>query len=97
MLIDSGADVTLVPLRSVVTLNLAIDRTLSFELEGFDGRSNSAQAVHLDLIFLRRTFRGRFLLIDQECGIVGRNILNHLMLLLDGPNSTWAEHGIRDE
>lgn len=50
MLIDSGADVTLVPRRSADQLNLTIDRTLSFELEGFDGIRSSAQAVNLDLI-----------------------------------------------
>lgn len=91
MLLDSGADVTLVPLQSVLQLDLSIDRSLSFELEGFDGRTSSAQAVELDLIFLQRTFRGRFLLIDQSIGILGRNVLNRLALLFDGPNSSWSE------
>lgn len=91
MLLDSGADVTMVPMPSVRQLNLSIDPNLSYELAGFDGRRSSTQAVNLDLIFLRRTFRGQFLLIDQEIGILGRNLLNHLFLLLDGPNSSWSE------
>jgi len=44
------------------------------------------------MIFLNRTFRGRFLLIDQEWGVMGRDILNLVSLLLDGPNLTWSEH-----
>ena len=45
--------------------------------------------MHLDLIFLGRTFRGRFLLIDQADGILGRNILNHLNLAFNGPELLW--------
>jgi hypothetical protein len=41
---------------------------------------------------LGRTFRGQFLVIDEETGILGRNILNTLALLLDGPRQTWSEH-----
>jgi hypothetical protein len=57
----------------------------------FDGRRASAQAIYGDLISLNRTFRGRFLLSDEECGILGRDILNHIALLLDGPNVVWQE------
>jgi hypothetical protein len=41
---------------------------------------------------LGRAFRGQFLVIDQQAGILGRNILNNLALLLDGPQLTWSEH-----
>jgi hypothetical protein len=91
MLLDSGADVSLAPRQTVLALGVSLDPTAVHELMGFDGNRSSAQAVHLDLGFLKRTFRGRFLLIDHECGILGRDILNHLSLLLDGPNLTWDE------
>ena len=41
------------------------------------------------LAFLRRNFRGRYLLTDAEVGVIGRDILNHLRLLLDGPAMSW--------
>lgn len=41
--------------------------------------------------FLNKTFRGRFLLIDQDWGVLGRDILNLISLLLDGPNLNWKE------
>ena len=53
---------------------------------GFDGSRSVAPAVQLELVFLRRAFKGRFLLIDQEWGIIGRDILNHLAILLNGAN-----------
>lgn len=91
MLIDSGADVTLIPRAKLSQLGLAVDPQQSYELMGFDGNLSVAQVVELDLIFLRRVFRGRFLVIDQEAGILGRDILNHLSLLLDGPALNWSE------
>jgi hypothetical protein len=52
---------------------------------GFDGTQSFASVVMLDLLFLRRAFRGRYLLIEAEHGIMGRDILNHVTVLLDGP------------
>ncbi|MEW6367780.1 MAG: hypothetical protein AB1714_24380 [Acidobacteriota bacterium] len=63
-----------------------------YELLGFDGSKSFAHAVVLDLIVLQRTFRGRYLLIEEDPGIMGRDILNHLRVLLDGPRQQWSEH-----
>ena len=52
MLIDSGADVTLVPQEAVNQLALSIDPANQYELMGFDGNLSMAQEVELDLIFL---------------------------------------------
>jgi hypothetical protein len=89
MLLDSGADVSLVPAECLRRLSASIDSSKVYELAGFDGARSVAQAVHLDLIFVGQTFRGRFLLIHEEIGIIGRDILNHFTMMLDGPNLTW--------
>lgn len=91
MLIDSGADVTLIPQHSVTWLGVTIDPDTSYEVMGFDGKKSIAQVVSLDMIFLRRTFRGRFLVSNQEWGIVGRDVLNHVSVLFDGPRLVWDE------
>ncbi|HVS21446.1 MAG TPA: retropepsin-like aspartic protease [Pyrinomonadaceae bacterium] len=91
MLIDSGADITLVPKTSIDKLKSEIDPSEGYELKGFDGHRSVAKSVQLDLVFLRRTFRGRFLAVDSEYGILGRDVLNHVSLLLDGPGSSWSE------
>jgi hypothetical protein len=41
--------------------------------------------------FLGKSFRGHFLVIDGDYGIIVRNILNNLSLRLDGPSQTWTE------
>ena len=91
MLIDSGADVTLIPQQSVTLLGVSIEPDTGYEVTGFDGKKSIAQVVSLDVIFLRRAFRGRFLVSNQEWGIVGRDVLNHESLLLNGPQLTWEE------
>ncbi|MAT96817.1 MAG: hypothetical protein CL608_06710 [Anaerolineaceae bacterium] len=91
MLLDSGADVTLIPSASANQLDLTTDPNGVYELMGFDGSRTFASAVHLEMIFLNKIFRGRFLLIDQEWGVIGRDILNLVSLSLDGPNLVWSE------
>jgi hypothetical protein len=63
-----------------------------YQLVGFDGTISESEAVHGNLVFLRRNFRGRYLVTDAEVGVIGRDILNHLRLLLDGPAMSWEEH-----
>ena len=92
MLLDSGADVTLIPQTTVKVLGVAVVPNRHYELVGFDGSVSFAPVVRLDLIFCRRTFRGQFLLIDQAWGILGRNVLNAVSLLFDGPRLAWDEH-----
>jgi len=89
--LNTGADVTLIPSKVIQTLGSHIPFGSSYELVGFDGHTSFAQVVQLELIFCRRTFRGQFLLVDQSYGILGRNVLNAVSLLLDGPNLTWDE------
>jgi len=91
MLIDSGSDLTLIPETFVDELRIELDSNESFELTGFDGHRSAAKSLRLDLLFLGRTFRGRFLVIKSESGILGRNVLNHFALLLDGPGLRWQQ------
>ncbi len=91
MLLDTGADITLVPRASIYTLDPTLVSDSNYELVGFDGHTSFAPAVHLELIFCRRTFRGQFLLIDQSYGILGRNVLNAVPLFLDGPRLQWDD------
>ena len=90
MLIDSGSDVTLIPKTAVSELKLELDES-GYEVESFSGQKSMINAVRLELVFGTRIFRGRFLLIDSESGILGRNVLNHFALVLDGPRLSWQE------
>jgi len=92
MLMDTGADVTLVPQDALDRLRVAPTGDAAYELAGFGGEQRVLAAVHLDLIFGRKTFRGQFLPIDRAWGILGRNVLNAVPLLLNGPKLIWEEY-----
>jgi len=89
MLLDTGADVSLLPRSQVATL--VSHDAKEYELEAFDGTKSSAPAVSAELQFLGKTFRGQFLVIDGWHGVLGRNILNNLSLRFDGPSRQWME------
>jgi hypothetical protein len=89
MLLDTGSDVSLLPLSHVGSL-ASLDAQ-KYELEAFDGTKSTAQAVIVELQFIGKSFRGQFLLIDSWHGVLGRNILNNLSLLFDGPSRKWTE------
>ena len=60
-------------------------------MQGYDGEPKQLQLVKLELYFLDKTFVGEYLLIDRPVGILGRNILQNLRILLDGPRQKWNE------
>jgi hypothetical protein len=90
MLIDSGADVSLIPHSAADQMSLTPTEGDVYELAGFDGQTCFARAVQLDLTILGRTFRGMYLILEREYGILGRDVLNRLSLLLNGPELTWS-------
>ncbi|MDT5294592.1 MAG: hypothetical protein QOJ76_1472 [Acidobacteriota bacterium] len=63
MLLDTGADVTLLPRAAVRQLGLSFSMN-DYELLGFEGRSGSARAVRAEMVFLGLTFRGQFPLTE---------------------------------
>ena len=95
MLIDSGADLTLIPQRRVRELGLR-DEPIDGFLQGFDGSTTPARVVNIEVHFLQYIFRGLFPVTEDECGILGRNVINRLSLVLDGPRLTWRETANRD-
>lgn len=96
MLIDTGADTTLLPRLAVQSLGLVASAE-RYLLEEFDGALREAEAVHAVLVLENRSFRGLFLLVDSEVGVLGRNTLNHFRLLLDGSSLDWRVLSTTDD
>ena len=92
LLLDTGADITLLPRTAIVELGAVLITGPGYEVAGFDGTRSFVPAVNVDMVFLRRLFTGRYLVIDEDQGILGRDVLNHIALLLDGPGLSWEEH-----
>src|SRR5262245_41202494 len=90
MLIDTGADATLLPSNAVDELGISVEDS-DFEVQVFDGEIKRLKLAKLELYLLGRKFAGEYLLIDRHIGILGRNILNNVKILLDGPRGKWDE------
>lgn len=87
----SVSDIPMLPREQVTQLEVEPDKNLSYEVQGYDGEIKVAEAIEAELVFLEKKFTGQFLLIDGTIGILGRNILNALSILFDGPNENWTE------
>ncbi len=61
----------------------------SYRLEGFDGSQTSAEVIYLQVVFLGNRFTGKYCVIDDEIGILGRDVLNEFAILFDGKNLEW--------
>ena len=92
MLIDTGADATLLPSDAVEQLGIKPEENADLEVQVFDGGIKWLKLAKLELYFLDKKFSGDYLLIDRAMGILGRNILNNVRILLDGPHAKWEEH-----
>ena len=44
------------------------------------------------MIFRGRAFRGRYLLIDDHQGVLGRDVRWSVALIIDGPRGEWLEY-----
>ncbi len=94
LLLDTGADITLLPRSAVEQIGVSLLGGERYELVGFDGSRSFAGAAFMDVLFLNRAFRGRYLLVEANRGILGRDILNHLSLLFDGPQQKWSQQAL---
>jgi hypothetical protein len=91
LLLDTGADVSLLPRGPIMELLADVQVGAEYEVEAFDGTKSWAPVVQAEIMFLGKSFRGQFLLIDSPYGYLGRNILNNVAILLDGPSLIWNE------
>jgi len=92
MLIDTGADASLLPSNAVERIGIKPEEDTDFEVQVFDGEIKWLKLANLELYFLDKKFSGEYLLIDRPIGILGRNILNNVRILLDGSHGKWEEY-----
>lgn len=89
MLLDTGADVTLLPAAIIASAGIESIPDFYEELLAFDNSKVFAQVVVAAIQLEGRTIKGQFPIIEQSIGVIGRNVLNLFPLLFDGPRLTW--------
>lgn len=89
MILDTGSDISLLPLASIKAIGATPLVGKKFELVAFDGRSQEYQIFRLQTIFAGKRFTGNYCVIANPIGILGRDILNEFAIVFDGPNLEW--------
>lgn len=90
LLVDTGADITVLPIRAVERIGAALDSCNSIMLAGYDGQRSIAPVYALDLILGRKVFRGRYVGTPGARGFLGRDVLNETTLHVFGRALTWT-------
>lgn len=91
MLLDTGSDITLLPKSFCDRIGVEASTSEFLELEGFNQTTSIAFYIRLEFIFLKKLFRGNFLVFDQDEGVIGRDILNKFSILFDGVSLEWNQ------
>lgn len=89
MLIDTGSDVSVVPQTVVEAVGAPIHPT-RVPIAFYSGVEEAWDEASLSVEFERFRFAGLFLVTPASYGILGRNVVNLLMLVLDGPRLSWS-------
>ncbi len=89
-LLDTGADVSLLPLSAIENLQIEPSGE-KVTLVGFDESESFSNAYVLQILFLGRKITGEYCAINDEIGILGRDILNEFSITFDGVNLEWNE------
>ena len=88
VLLDSRADISALPKGIVDALALPVgDR--AYEVMAYDNSVRECPTVGAEVVFMRGHFKGQFIVLDQDVGALRRNILDHLVVTLDGPRLQW--------
>lgn len=89
MLLDTGADVSVVPRDVADELGVRV-RQSRIRLLTFSGSESDAKVADLAVELGTYRFRGTFVVSGASYGLLGRNILNLLVATLDGPQLMWS-------
>ena len=91
MLLDTGADLSLIPRLASEALSLPTKEAEGIRLLSYDGAASNATVARAETILLGKTFLSDSMLVDDNHGILGRDILNQFSLYFDGPKPDWGE------
>lgn len=96
MLVDTGADMCIIPKSIVNELEEQLGTELPYDLikaKDFDGQTSTHKVYNL-IAFIRNNKEHKhildFLEIDDEDGILGRDLLNNYSITLNGPKHPWT-------
>ena len=93
MIVDSGADTTVVPLHVAVAAGLDPAAAPTVEAQGFDGEPIDTAAEEFSIAVFGTRHDVWALVTDLPYGLLGRDVLREYRVTLDGPAGTLTVAG----
>lgn len=87
MIVDTGADATVLPKKACDTVGATTNGSVT--VSGFDGSHQTIETLDTEIIFEGFVYRGAYLALDQDTGFLGRDVILEGTLVVDGPSLTW--------
>jgi predicted aspartyl protease len=84
-MVDTGADITVVPESVALHLRLPVLGQMKAQGFGGDWRTLKVYAAELQVVAYSGSFR---VLAGGSEALLGRDVLRHVRIVLDGPSST---------
>lgn len=88
MMLDSGAAITILP--AGILSQIGVEPTGEVDLRHFSGSVFTAKTVQVRLKLGKARFRGEYAIAYADVGLLGRDVLNSLVLELHGPSEMWG-------
>lgn len=86
--LDTGADLSAIPQNVADNLELLAARTIL--AEAYDGTQTSVETYAIILEVAKARFRQlEVILIPEDYALLGRDVLNHFYISLNGPDLTF--------
>ena len=85
--LDTGADISAIPVSAVNQLRLLSIRTIP--VEGYSGDAIPVQTYALVLNVASARFRMEVIAISESHALLGRDVLNYFYTRLNGPDLTF--------
>jgi hypothetical protein len=97
MLVDTGADMSTIPKTAVSKLEGALGRSIPYDIvltEDFDGKKSMLKRYNFKVEVWNGGSKFEhtigIIAVDDEEGVLGRDILNNYILTLNGPELRWS-------
>jgi len=85
--LDTGADISAIPVTAAEQLHLLAVRAIS--VEGYDSKPVSTSTYAIALYTASTRFRLEVIIIAEPYVLLGRDVLNHFYTHLNGPELTF--------
>jgi predicted aspartyl protease len=89
MLLDTGADSSIVPLAVVEALQSDFEDAVWEITSIASAQSQVLRSAKLQMQLGKYKFNSSFLVASVDVGVIGRNLLNLVRVRLDGPKQHW--------